>query len=206
MSGGLTLLLASCAGAQVEKPVTARDVRPVAPVAVTVTVSVARTPRNAERIDRNIQALEANLAKGLEEKNIAAYPAIGEGTPPRPNGNALVLVVDVSRLQAGNAWTRELVGFGTGKSHLQSHAVLYDTRSAQLDDLLDFTVKADSGNMPGVAISVWNPIGLGIHGARAIAKEATSDGHEDADSTAKAIIKRMVDYYRSNGWLPADPT
>ncbi len=203
---GLLLLLASCAGAHVEKPVTAPDTRPVAPVAVTVKISVARTPQTAARIDRTIQVLEAGLAKGLEKANIAAYVATDGDAATHPDGNTLALVVDVSRLDRGNMWARELIGFGTGKSHFQSHVTLYDTRNARLDDLLDFTVKADSGNMPGVAVSAWNPVGLGIHGAAAIAREAASNGHEDADRTARAIIGKMVAYYRTNGWLPPENT
>jgi len=201
---GAVLLLASCAGAHVEKPLAMTDRQPVAPVAVTVITSMPRTAQNAQRLDRNKQALAAGLAKSLEKAHIVAYPADPSEMTPHAKGSELSLVVDIGTLQTGSAWTRELVGFGTGKSRLQSHAVLYDERGTQLTDVLDFTVKADSGSMPGVIVSAWNPIGFGVHSARAITKETLSDGHEDADRTAKAIVKKMVDYYRTNGWLPPE--
>jgi len=201
---GAVLFLTSCAGAHVQSPVTMTDRQPVAPVAVIVTTSVHRTAENAPRLDRNTQALTAGLAKSLEKAHIVAYPAGPSETTPHASGSDLALVVDIGTLQTGSAWTRELVGFGTGKSRLQSHVILYDERGIQLTDLLDFTVKADSGSMPGVIVSAWNPIGFGIHSARAITKEALSNGHEDADRTAKAIVKKMVEYYRANGWLPPE--
>ncbi|MCQ9154195.1 DUF4410 domain-containing protein [Acidomonas methanolica] len=201
---GAALFLTSCAGAQVQNPVTSIDSQPVAPVAVTVTTSVLRTTQNAPRLDRNMQALSAGLAKSLEKAHIVAHPADPSETTPHANGSELALVVDIGTLQTGSAWTRELVGFGTGKSRLQSHVILCDERGTHVTDLLDFTVKADSGSMPGVIVSAWTPIGLGIHSAHALTKEALSDGHEDADRTAKAIVKKMVEYYRTNGWLPPE--
>ncbi|MFT9417804.1 DUF4410 domain-containing protein [Acetobacter sp.] len=201
---GVVLLLTSCAGAQVQNPVTIADNHPVAPVSVTVTTTMPRTTQNAARLDRNLQALAAGLAQNLEKAHIVAYPADPSETTPHANGSELALVVDIGTLQTGNAWTRELVGFGTGKSHLQSHVKLYDERGTQLTDLMDFTVKADSGSMPGVIVSAWNPIGFGIHSARAITKEALSDGHEDADRTAQTIVNKMMEYYRANGWLPPE--
>ncbi|MBO1358311.1 DUF4410 domain-containing protein [Acetobacter sacchari] len=199
---GIVLILTSCAGAHVQNPATVNDGRPVAPVAVTVTTTMPKTTQNAARLDRNMQALAAGLAKQLQEACIVAYVADPPEATPHPNGDGLALVVDIGSLQTGNAWTRELVGFGTGKSLLQSHVVLYDERGAQSADLLDFTVRADSGSMPGVIASAWNPIGLGVHSARAIAKEALSDSHEDADRSVKAIVRKMVEYYRTTGWLP----
>ncbi|OUJ13682.1 DUF4410 domain-containing protein [Acetobacter sp. DsW_063] len=200
---GIVLILTSCAGAHVQNPATVNDVRPVAPVAVTVATTMPRTPQNAARLDRNMQALAVGLAKQLEEEHIIAYAADPAETTPHPNGDGLALVVDIGVLQTGNAWTRELVGFGTGKSLLKSHVGLYDERGAQSTDLLDFTVKADSGAMPGVIASAWNPIGFGVHSARAIAKETLSDSHEDADRTVKAIVGKMVKYYQTVGWLPS---
>ncbi|GBQ27250.1 hypothetical protein AA12717_2616 [Gluconacetobacter sacchari DSM 12717] len=201
---GALLFLASCAGAQVQHPVTVTDSQPVAPVAVRVTTSQPRTTQNARRLDRTMQALAAGLAKSLEKAHIVAYPADPSEPTPHPNGSDLALVVDIGTLQSGNAWERELVGFGTGKSRLRSHVVLYDERGAQATSLLDFTVKADSGSMPGVIVSAWNPIGFGIHSAHAIAREALSDGHEDADRTAGAIVGKMTEYYRTNRWLPPE--
>lgn len=201
--GGL-LLLSGCAGAEVKGAVTARDMRPAAPVAVEVAVSLPATQGGSQaRIERNVAALEAGLTKRLMKAHIPAYVADATQVP-KPGDRQLTLVVDIGRLKAGNAWSRELVGFGAGKSHLDSHVTLYDSRGDRVASVLDFHVNADSGAMPGVVVSVWNPIGLGIHGARAISKEALSDGHEDADRTAKAIVRKMVAYYQSNGWLPGE--
>lgn len=191
---GAVLFLTSCAAAHVQKPVVVSDRQPVAPVAVTVTISMPRTAENAKRLDRNMQALATGLAKKLEAAHIVAHAAAASETPPQANGHDLALVVDIGVIEGGNAWTRELVGFGTGKSRLQSHIILYDERGIQLTDLMDFTVKANSGYMPGVIVSAWNPIGLGVHSARAIATEALSNGHEDADRTAQAIVTKMVEY------------
>ncbi|GAN69681.1 hypothetical protein AOR01nite_18830 [Acetobacter orleanensis] len=180
------------------------DTQPVAPVAVTVTTNMPRTMENAKRLDQNMQALAAGLAKKLEVAGIIAHAATTSETLPQANGRDLALVVDIGIIEGGNAWARELVGFGTGQSRLHSHIILYDERGTQLTNLMDFTVKANSGYMPGVLAGAWNPIGFGVHSAHAIAKEALSDGHEDADRTAEAIVTKMVDYYRTNGWLPPE--
>ncbi|CAI9119204.1 DUF4410 domain-containing protein [Brytella acorum] len=198
---GLVLLLASCAGAQVRNPVAVTDAQSVAPIAVTVKTSLPRTAQNATRLDRNMQALATGLATRLEHSQIAAHPA---DAMPQTNGAELALVVDLGTLDAGNPWSRELVGFGAGKSCLQTHVILYDERGAKMTTLLDFTVVADSGAMPGVIVSAWNPIGFGIHSAHAISKELRSDGHEDADRTAMTIVGKITEYYRTNGWLPPD--
>ncbi|NVN10549.1 DUF4410 domain-containing protein [Nguyenibacter vanlangensis] len=179
-AGGALIVLSGCAGAHVDGPATARDVRPVAPVAVDVTSRVVPTSANAGAMDSTMSALVAGLVQSLRKAHIAAHPASGDEAPPHEAGRELALVVDVSRLQSGNAWTREsifewpadprnshknfsgrtLVGFGAGKSCLQAHVMLVDMRGVRLDALLDFTVRADSGAMPGVAVSAWNPIGL----------------------------------------------
>lgn len=198
---GALLLLASCAGAQVRNPVEVTDTQSVAPIAVTVKTTLPRTAQNAVRLDRNMQALPTGLAVRLEHSQIAAHPADGI---PQTNGPELALVVDLGTLDAGNPWSRELVGFGAGKSRLQTHVILYDERGAKMTTLLDFTVVADSGAMPGVIVSAWNPIGFGIHSTHAIFKELRSDGHEDADRTAITIVGKIAEYYRTNGWLPPD--
>lgn len=182
---GALLLLASCAGAQVRNPVEVIDTQSVAPIAVTVKTTLPRTAQNAVRLDRNMQALATGLSVRLEHSQIAAHPADGI---PQTNGPELALVVDL----------------GTGKSRLQTHVMLYDERGTKMTTLFDFTVVADSGAMPGVIVSAWNPIGFGIHSAHAISKELRSDGHEDADRTATTIVGKIAEYYRMNGWLPPD--
>jgi Domain of unknown function (DUF4410) len=196
------LTVSACAGAHINASRPVLDPLPVAPLEVAIISAAPRNARTASRMDVNLKALRDGLTHQFAKQHIDARIAPMDASLREPFGNRLILIAEIANLTPGNPWTRRLIGFGFGKSRLQTHVRLLDPRGMDMADLLDFTVKSNSGAMPGVAASALNPIGLGVSGSVALVQAATSDGHEDADRTAKAITKRLVAYYRQNGWLP----
>ena len=202
-SGALT----SCAGAHVDALTMRQDAAAPAPLAVEVVplalipeaagdgASQAASAQAAQRLARNAVALRRVLVASLQKQGIAV---VGAPTPA-----SLLLQVDLERANGGDVLSRDVIGFGAGKSRLAGNVRLEDERQGPPLILETFAISADSGSMPGLLVSAINPIALAVRGGLTVARGVASDGHEDADRAARSIASRVVAYYRGQGWIPA---
>jgi hypothetical protein len=202
----VAIALSSCAGAHLG-PVTE------AAVDTTATPLIVVVKKSADWVDAktdakttarpsvdlyafNSAALDSRVETRLEKSKIVVDHS-GDTSLDKSN---LVLVVEMNKIDVGNAWLRDLVGFGAGKSRLLARATLLDPRVEPARHLLEFDVTANSGAQPGLILST-NPIGAGVKATSIVVRHMVSDRHENADFAANAIAQRVTKYYRARGWL-----
>jgi hypothetical protein len=152
------------------------------------------------------QNLCVQIAADLSQKG---YPAACQ-----PRGTAVMdntLIVDgyFSDINEGNRLRRLVIGFGAGASSLDTNVDVYQRADYITHEVLEFQTHADSGKMPGVAVT--GAPGLAVGGTAAIASTAanvavggakaytSSTGHM-VDETARQIVNEVAQFYSDHGW------
>jgi hypothetical protein len=124
-----------------------------------------------------------------------------------------VLVVDGSftDINEGNRLRRMVIGLGTGQSSVDANVELYQLANGSNQQIMNFTTHADSGKMPGAALTA--PAGAAAGGAAAAAslganlaagagKTYTSAMSVMAQRSAKQAIAYMSQYFANQRWVP----
>ena len=203
---GSVLCVTACAGAHVTALQEQSDAARPGPLAVVVDTEPAATPAGSATgaSDRTKEQAELRRAAAVLQRVLIAKLASKGIAVDRGDGEeaGLALSVELGSADGGGGWQREVVGFGVGQARLTLHAGLEDRRPVPPTTVLAFNLEADSGNMPGLLVSVINPIALAVRGSVAIAKAATDDGHKNVDRAAGSIANKVAAYYRTEGWLP----
>ena len=132
------------------------------------------------------------------------------------SGNVMVVDGQFTNIDEGNRLRRTVIGFGAGASVLDTTVNVYQTapEGAQ-HQVLSFNTHADSGKMPGVAVT--GPAGAAAGGATAAAtlganvaangaKSYTSSTGYLGDKTAQQIVDALVQYFQQQGWSSAGAT
>ncbi|HYB91570.1 MAG TPA: DUF4410 domain-containing protein [Candidatus Binataceae bacterium] len=147
------------------------------------------------------------VAADLTQKGISAA-CLDRGTPPT-GSNVLVVDGQFSDINEGNRLRRMVIGLGAGQSTLDTVVQGYQLTSNGSQQILDFSTHADSGYMPGVAVT--GPAGAAAGGATAAAtlgvnvaasgvKNVTSSTGFLAGKTATQITDQISAYYARQGW------
>jgi Domain of unknown function (DUF4410) len=116
-------------------------------------------------------------------------------------------------IDEGNRLRRLVIGFGAGTSKLDTQVQIYQYNAGTPDQLLNFTTHAESGKMPGAAVTMG--AGAAAQGGVTLAAGAASMGVAGAktyrssmgflaDSTAKQIVAYFSQYAAKQGWISHD--
>jgi len=226
----LATIVAGCAGASVapqsqSAPVTggrpsAIYVYPFAATAQDVTLNQGLFQRTYENLtnansDQNqaqiaeatAQALAATIVQELQSKGYNAVQ-VARGTPISSN-NVLIVDGEFVNINEGNRLRRMVIGLGTGQATLDTKVHVYQMANGSATQILDFTTHADSGSMPGAALTA--PAGAAAGGAVAAAslaanlaggaaKTYTSSTGYLAKQTADQSVTYMSQYFVQQGW------
>ena len=154
--------------------------------------------------------LSEDLVKQLQDLGFNA-----ENLPigTAPGGNALVINGQFLSADEGNRARRLIIGFGAGASKLETQVTVSNvTAGGTLNQLLSFQTYADSGKMPGAAVTMG--AGAAAQGASAAttaagaatgaAKTYGSMLSTLADKTSKQINAYLSQYFASQGWISPD--
>jgi len=228
----LALLLAGCAGASVKGQSYNAPLTPSRPATVYVynfavnsqevtlnqgfLQSTYRSLTNsnqeqsqAQLADETAQQLSAAIVQGLEGLGFTAAQVARGQQVSGPN----VLIVDGQFVQInqGNKLRRMVIGLGVGASTLDTQVQLYQMVNGSAQQLTNFATHADSGQMPGAALTA--PAGAAVGGAAAAAslganlaagvgKNYTSGMGFLAKKTADEAVAYMSQYFGIQGWIP----
>jgi len=229
--------LVGCAGASVSQETQSAPVTNAPPTQIVVypfatnpnEVSLNSSP--LQRAYRNISgadtsAEEAKLADDTAQNvclevvtalSQKGYNALCQkrGIPPG-SGNIMVVDGEFTNISEGNRLRRMVIGFGAGASVLDSNVYVSQLAPAGgQQQVLSFNTHADSGKMPGVAIT--GPAGAAAGGAAAAAtvganvaasgaKTYTSSTGYLGDKTATQIVDALMKYFQAQGWPTAGAT
>ena len=147
--------------------------------------------------------LSEDLVKQLQDLGFNA-----ENLPAgaAPGGNTLVINGQFLSADEGNRARRLIIGFGAGASKLETEVTVSNvTAGGTLNQLLSFQTHADSGKMPGAAVTMG--AGAAAQGASAATGAAKTYGSmlsTLADKTSKQINAYLSQYFASQGWISPD--
>jgi len=153
------------------------------------------------------QALAADMVQELQAKGYNAVQ-VARGTPVNGN-NVLIVDGQFVNINEGNRLRRMVIGLGTGQATLDTKVQVYQMANGTATQILDFTTHADSGSMPGAALTA--PAGAAAGGAAAAAslaanlvggaaKTYTSSTGFLAKKTADQSVSYMSQYFAQEGW------
>jgi hypothetical protein len=124
-----------------------------------------------------------------------------------------VLIVDGSftGINQGNRLRRMVIGLGSGQSTIDAQVQVYQMANGNSQQIMDFATHADSGKMPGAALTA--PAGAAAGGAAAAAslganlaagagKTYTSATSVMAQRSAKQAVAHMSQYFATQEWIP----
>ena len=154
--------------------------------------------------------LSDRLAKHLRELGFNVEEQVGE--VPR-NGDVLLVEGQFITVDEGAAGRRVMIGFGVGKSTLDSQVRVYRISGESRQKILEFTTHADSGKFPGTALTMG--AGAVATGGATLAGGAAAGGVAGgkaylgrvnylADKTADQVNAYLSHYFAQQGWISAE--
>ena len=151
------------------------------------------------------ETLTNSLAGGLRRMGFTVELA-PRGTMPAEND----LVIDgrVLLVDEGSPLRRLAIGFGSGAARVETQVQIIGTREQK--KLLEFSTRADSGRLPGAAVTL--PVGaalpaglsLGVAAGSAVAKgvnENSSKTDQMAVSSAEQAVRYLTEFFARQGWV-----
>jgi uncharacterized protein DUF4410 len=165
-------------------------------------------PNAAERrraIARNVsEALSLELVKGLQELGLS----VGRGMAGASESEDLLIVEgEFIRIDEGSPLRRWAVGLGSGAAKVQTRVRVYEEPRRR--KLLEFTTDADSGTMPGAAVTasagVATPpiVSAGILTGNALATgfRNPSDVSQLARASGDQAARYLSEFFALQGWI-----
>jgi len=235
ISGSLLLIAAmvgGCATANVSQGTTAAPVstnRPSQIIVYEFAVSASEVTQNQSILQRAYRAVAMDTdqqaasqlqtghdaAKDLSDELVRKLTELGFNAQQMPRGTsapdgALIIDGQFQNVDEGNRLRRLVIGFGAGASKLDTEVNVNQVANGATTQLLDFKTHAESGKMPGAAMTMG--VGAAAQGGAAIgagAATATLGGVRTyastmgylADSTAKQIVAYFSQYAANQGWI-----
>lgn len=154
--------------------------------------------------------LSDRLAKDLSQLGFVVEEQIGK-VPL--TSDVLLVEGQFLNVDEGAATRRVIIGFGAGKSTLETRVSVYRIIGNSRQKVLDFTTHADSGKLPGTALTMG--AGAAATGGATIVGGAASGGIAGgkaylgrvnylADKTADQVNAYLSRYFAAQGWIDPD--
>ena len=142
---------------------------------------------------RTLQELGFSVERGMRGASDAA--------------NILIIEGEFIRIDEGSPLPRLVVGFGSGAAKVQTRVRVY--QGPRRKKLLDFTTDADSGKMPGAAVTVSagavapTIISAGLLAGNALATgfQNRADVNQLARSSAEQAVRYLSEFFARQGWI-----
>ncbi|MGH7778736.1 MAG: DUF4410 domain-containing protein [Candidatus Binataceae bacterium] len=155
-------------------------------------------------------ALAAEIVKQLDE--LGFIVVTGDKSTQLADGDMLIGGEFVN-VDEGNRLRRLVIGFGAGASKLDTRVNVYRVVAGVQQPLMQFTTHADSGKMPGAALTMgagaaaqggatagMAAANVGMGGA----KTYTSQVEYLSDKTANQTVAYLSQYFAQQGWISPD--
>jgi hypothetical protein len=172
--------------------------------------SSTQTQRELEIAQQVRDRMSEDLVAGLLELGIPAQRAYGQ-PPTLPN--TLVLIGEFENVDEGNRLHRLVIGFGAGGSYVDTRMQLMAPSYGSYRILTQFTTHADSGHMPGAAVTMGagaaaqGGVTAGMAAANVAAggiKAYRSDIERMAGRSADQAVAYLSEYFAKQGWISPD--
>jgi hypothetical protein len=225
----VAIVLAGCAGASVSQQsqsIPISNNRPTQIVVYPFAVDTSDVTLNQSIVQRAYRSISNTDQSAQQEKiahdtahdicdqvaadlNQKGYQAIcQERGAPVAGANVVVVDGEFTNISEGNRLRRLVIGFGAGASVLDTDVNVFQKTTQGTVQILDFKTHADSGKMPGAALTAGAGAAAGgsaavIVGANAAmggAKTYTSSTGYLTGKTSDQIVQTITQYYTQQGW------
>ena len=153
----------------------------------------------SDRLTKNLRSLGFNVE-------------VQKGDIPR-NSDVLVIDGQFLKVDEGAAVRRVVVGFGVGKSTMETQVNVSRITDGSRQPVMTFTTTADSGKLPGSALLMG--AGAAATGGVTIAGGAAASGIAGgkaylgrvnylSDKTADQVSAYLSHYFAAQGWISPD--
>jgi hypothetical protein len=172
--------------------------------------NLGSTPLAERKQETGQDAANALADEMVKKINTLGLPAWKQqrGTPPPPN--SLIIDGRFIDINEGNRLQRTVIGLGLGQSTMDTEVQVYAPSSSGYSMVLEFKTHADSGEMPGAAIT--GPAGAaaagGLTAGVAAANVAVSGikGYMSsvgpmASRSANQAVQYLQGFFVQNGWI-----
>jgi hypothetical protein len=162
-------------------------------------------------IGRDVQnQMAEELVAGIRDLGLPAQRATN-GTPLPPDAIAVTgLFLNVDE---GNRLQRTVIGFGAGGSAVDAQVEVYAPSGSRITKLLEFNTHADSGKMPGAAVTAG--VGAAASGGMTAGAAAANVGtsavkgyrsqvEQMAGRSADQAVAYLSQYFARQGWIPQE--
>lgn len=125
--------------------------------------------------------------------------------------NVLIVDGEFTDINEGNRLRRMVIGLGSGQSNLAAQVQVYQMANGTTQQIMNFTTQANSGKMPGAALTApagaaaggtAAAVSLGMNLAAGAGKTYTSAMSVMAQRGAKQAVAYMSQYFASQEWIP----
>ena len=146
--------------------------------------------------------LSTNLVKQL---NQSVFPADAKSKNSKtPTGSCWLVTGTFERVDQGSRALRSIVGFGAGRTRIETKVVVMDLRGLKPAELFSFKTIGSSNQEPGPGI-IMGAIPMNLEGPFSIVYGPAMTGLSfDVRRTAKEIAAEISDYLQKNGVAPKD--
>ena len=127
--------------------------------------------------------------------------------------NALIITGEFVDIDEGNRTRRMVIGLGAGKAQINAEVQALTATAGGNQLLVEFTTHADSGDMPGAAVTMgagaaaqggvtagMAAANVAIGGVKAYRSEIARMSARSADKAAQFLAK----FFAQQGWISAD--
>ena len=146
------------------------------------------------------------IAADLKQKG---YQALCQERGTAVNGsNVMIVDGQFTNISEGNRLRRLVIGFGAGSSVLDADVKVFQKTAQGTRQILQFTTHADSGKMPGAAVTAGagaaaggsTAMIVGANTAMGGAKIRTSATSYLTGKTSEQIVQTVTQYFTQQGW------
>jgi hypothetical protein len=154
--------------------------------------------------------LSSQLAKDLRALGFDVEQQIGAAPV---TGDVLLVEGQFINVDEGAATRRVVIGFGVGKATLDTQVQVYRISGESRQKVLEFTTHADSGKVPGTALtmgaSAFATGGVTVAGGAAAGGVSGGKAYLGrvsylSDKTADQVNTYLSHYFAEQGWISAD--
>jgi hypothetical protein len=226
------ITIAGCAGASVNPGIVTQPVNGARPSAIYVypfAVSVQDVTLNQgffqktyrdvsdsnqdqSQLDLGHQTASAMADEMVQQLESLGFVASRVARGTQVSGqNVLVVDGEFTDINQGNRLRRMVIGLGSGQSNLAAQVQVYQLANGNTQQIMNFTTQANSGSMPGAALTApagaaaggtAAAVSLGLNLAGGAAKTYTSAMSVMAQRSANQTVAYMSQYFAQQGWIP----
>lgn len=172
---------------------------------------VSTQSEREQEIGRQVaNRLSEDLVAGIQSLGLPAERARSRTMVPP---NALIISGAFVNIDEGNRLHRLVIGFGVGQSVVDTRVRVVSFTRSSYRSVLDFSTHADSGTMPGAAVTMGAGAAAtgGVSAGMAVANAGVtgvrtyrSTTEAAAGRTADQAVAYLSEFFFKQGWISSD--